>query len=153
MKYLIVVAVLASSSLAAFSQTMCTVGTANGKVAKAASVRPAVSDPSILDMTFPEFQAAAAKTDIVLLPIGSIEEHGPNLPLGTDSLLAVAQLGDVQRYLEDAGIEAVVGPPLNIGITTAGAEYESPLWWREYAYAKKILAAEPSSQIDEELTV
>jgi phage terminase large subunit-like protein len=29
--------------------------------------------------------------------------------------------------------------PLNIGITTAGAEYESPLWWREYQEAKKVL--------------
>ncbi len=30
--------------------------------------------------------------------------------------------------------------PLDLGITTAGAEYESPLWWREYEYAKKVLA-------------
>ena len=29
--------------------------------------------------------------------------------------------------------------PLDIGITTAGAEYESPLWWREYQQAKKVL--------------
>jgi hypothetical protein len=92
MKYLIFVAVLASTSLAAFSQTTCTVGSAIGKVAKAASARSAVSGPSMLDMTLPEFRAAVAKTDIVLLPIGSIEEHGPNLPLGTYSLLAVAQL-------------------------------------------------------------
>lgn len=29
--------------------------------------------------------------------------------------------------------------PLDIAITTAGAEYESPLWWREYQLAKKVL--------------
>ena len=29
--------------------------------------------------------------------------------------------------------------PLNIGITTAGAEYESPLWWGEYQQAKRVL--------------
>jgi phage terminase large subunit-like protein len=29
--------------------------------------------------------------------------------------------------------------PLDIGITTAGAEYESQLWWREYQQAKKVL--------------
>jgi len=29
--------------------------------------------------------------------------------------------------------------PLDIGITTAGAEYESQLWWRDYQYAKKVL--------------
>ena len=36
--------------------------------------------------------------------------------------------------------------PLNIGITTAGAEYESPLWWREYSYAKKVLDGSLSSK-------
>jgi phage terminase large subunit-like protein len=30
--------------------------------------------------------------------------------------------------------------PLDLAITTAGAEYESQLWWREYSYAKQILA-------------
>ena len=29
--------------------------------------------------------------------------------------------------------------PLDIGITTAGAEYESPMWWREYQHAKRVL--------------
>lgn len=29
--------------------------------------------------------------------------------------------------------------PLDIGISTAGAEYESPLWFREYSQAKKVL--------------
>lgn len=28
--------------------------------------------------------------------------------------------------------------PLDLAITTAGAEYESPLWWREYQLAKKV---------------
>lgn len=28
--------------------------------------------------------------------------------------------------------------PLDISITTAGAEYESPLWWNEYSYAKQV---------------
>jgi phage terminase large subunit-like protein len=30
--------------------------------------------------------------------------------------------------------------PLDLAITTAGAEYESQLWWREYSYAKQVLA-------------
>ena len=29
--------------------------------------------------------------------------------------------------------------PLNIGITTVGAEYESQLWWNEHDYATKVL--------------
>ena len=34
----------------------------------------------MLDMTFPEFEAAVKKTDVMLLPIGSIEEHRPSSP-------------------------------------------------------------------------
>lgn len=33
--------------------------------------------------------------------------------------------------------------PLDIQVTTAGAEYESPIWWNEYQYAKQI-QADPS---------
>lgn len=83
----------------------------------------------MLGMTFPEFGAATAKTDIALLPIGSIEEHGPNLPLATDSLLAVAELIDIQSYLRLAKIETIVGPPLNIGITNEAGD-----WTRDGIY-------------------
>jgi len=40
----------------------------------------------MLDMTFPEFEAAVKKTDIVVLPTGAIEEHNAHLPLGTDAV-------------------------------------------------------------------
>jgi creatinine amidohydrolase len=83
----------------------------------------------MLDMTFPEFGAALTKTDVALLPIGAIEEHGPNLPLATDSILAVAQLVDVRQHLQNVGIEAVVGPPLNIGITNEAGD-----WTRDGTY-------------------
>jgi len=73
--------------------------------------------PTMLDMTSPEFGAAVAKSDIALLPIGAIEEHGSHLPLGTDAVGAVAQVYYVQQYLRKAGVETVIGPPLNIGIT------------------------------------
>ncbi len=42
----------------------------------------------ISDMTMPEFESGLAKTRIVLLPFGSVEEHGPHLPLSTDTFEA-----------------------------------------------------------------
>jgi creatinine amidohydrolase/Fe(II)-dependent formamide hydrolase-like protein len=83
----------------------------------------------MLDMTFPEFEAAVARTDVVLLPIGSVEEHGPHLPLASDSIHATAFLVDVQRSLRDRGIETIVGPPLNIGITNEASD-----WSRDGTY-------------------
>jgi creatinine amidohydrolase len=85
--------------------------------------------PTMMDMTFPEFAAAVKKSDIALLSIGAIEEHGPNLPLATDSIVGVAQLVDVQRYLQQAGVGTIVGPPINIGITNEAGD-----WTRDGTY-------------------
>jgi creatinine amidohydrolase len=82
------------------------------------------TNTTMLDMTFPEFEAAVRKTDVVLLPIGSIEEHGPHLPLSTDSITAVGQFNEVQRYLHARQIETIVGPPLNVGLTSDGGDFK-----------------------------
>jgi creatinine amidohydrolase len=73
---------------------------------------------TMMDMTFPEFEAAVAKTDIALIPISAIEEHGPHLPLSTDSIIVTGQLADVQQELRERGVETIIGPLLHIGITT-----------------------------------
>jgi creatinine amidohydrolase len=44
----------------------------------------------IEDMTMPEFVAGLEKTRTVFIPFGATEEHGPHLPLSTDTLQAVA---------------------------------------------------------------
>ncbi len=36
------------------------------------------------ELTSPEFASSVTKDSVVILPIGSIEEHGPHLPLATD---------------------------------------------------------------------
>jgi creatinine amidohydrolase len=40
------------------------------------------------ELTFPEVSQRLSKTSILCLPIGSIEQHGPHLPLNTDVVLA-----------------------------------------------------------------
>ena len=43
------------------------------------------------ELTWPEAQALRAQTDTVgLIPTGALEQHGPHLPLGTDSMVAEA---------------------------------------------------------------
>jgi hypothetical protein len=77
------------------STTAITGGQSNDQRSTGASVRY----PTMLDMTFPEFEASVKKTDIVLVPIGAIEEHSSHLPLGTDAMNATAQTVQVQEYL------------------------------------------------------
>jgi creatinine amidohydrolase len=81
---------------------------------------PARAQDAMTEMTFPEFHRAIVASEAVLLPVGSIEAHGPHLPLDTDARLAEAQLRDVQAALLRQGHRTMVGPSLNIGITHEG---------------------------------
>jgi creatinine amidohydrolase len=63
---------------------------------------PAVSARLIGELTFPEVSERLGANSILCLPIGSIEQHGPHLPLNTDAVLAegmtrliVARWGEV----------------------------------------------------------
>lgn len=40
------------------------------------------------ELTMPEFEAALSRTRSVFLPVGSLEQHGAHLPLGTDTHIA-----------------------------------------------------------------
>jgi len=51
----------------------------------------------------------------VLVPVGSIEQHGPHLPLDTDTVIATAVASAAARALADAGYEALVAPALSYG--------------------------------------
>jgi Creatinine amidohydrolase len=82
-----VVLVLMSASLLVRAQTKDLKESAPGKVEKTPRPRQVANYPTMMDMTFPEFGAAVTKTDIALLSIGAIEEHGPNLPVATDAIV------------------------------------------------------------------
>lgn len=51
-------------------------------------------------MTWPEVEAASREA-VVLIPTGSLEQHGPHLPLFTDSLIATAVAEAVEARLPD----------------------------------------------------
>ena len=40
------------------------------------------------EMKWPEFSKFIKKTDFAILPVGSLEQHGPHLPFNTDVLIA-----------------------------------------------------------------
>lgn len=46
---------------------------------------PSKSPYLLEELTWPEAQARFKEVDVALLPVGSIEQHGPHLPLDTDS--------------------------------------------------------------------
>ena len=54
--------------------------------------------------------AEAAGASLVLVPLGSIEQHGPHLPLDTDTVIATAVAQGVARE-----VDAWVAPPIPYG--------------------------------------
>lgn len=65
----------------------------------------------IEEMTMPEFVSGLEKTRTVFIPFGSTEEHGPHLPLSTDTLHAV----EVGRKLARRR-PIFVAPPIPYGV-------------------------------------
>lgn len=65
----------------------------------------------LADMTWREVQDYLASSDALIVPVGTCEQHGPHLPLGTDTLIAEAFAA---RIADEAGL--VAAPTLAYGV-------------------------------------
>src|SRR5512133_1564804 len=72
----------------------------------------------IPELTMPEFVASLARTRSVILPFGSTEQHGPHLPLDTDTL----QAWDVARLVAQRR-PVFVAPPLHYGVCRSTGQH------------------------------
>lgn len=59
--------------------------------------------------------AEAEGVDLLVVPVGSLEQHGPHLPLDTDALIATAVAQGVAERLTAAGTTAWVAPVVALG--------------------------------------
>ncbi|HEY3821157.1 MAG TPA: creatininase family protein [Polyangiaceae bacterium] len=78
-----------------------------------------MTDPRRLaELTTAEVRALVANPPTaVLVPVGSVEPHGPHLPLGTDTLLSDTAAMRACDALGAKGIRAVVAPGVAYGVT------------------------------------
>jgi creatinine amidohydrolase len=61
-------------------------------------------------MTWPEVEELVSRTDMVIIPIGSLEQHGYHLPIGTDSLDGIERAKLIAQR-----VDALVAPILLAG--------------------------------------
>lgn len=65
------------------------------------------------EMTSPELAASIAAGDVVMIPVGSIEQHGPHLPVDTDIRLPMGAALAAARQRD----YLVVAPPVSWGLS------------------------------------
>ena len=70
------------------------------------------------DLSMPEFEAARDRRQTVIIPVGSLEEHGPHLPLGTDTFHALEVARRAARRQE-----VVIAPPCFYGLCRSTREH------------------------------
>src|SRR6478752_6058042 len=75
-----------------------------------------IQSRTIGDLTFQEIGTAVRPNSILCLPMGSMEQHGPHLPLNTDTVLAEAfTTRIVARWGETYDLWRL--PPIAIGLS------------------------------------
>ena len=90
-------------------------------------------------MNYREVEDYLAQNDTVIIPVGSLENHGLHLPLGTDALIPE----EIARRV-DARSPLLIAPILNYGATDdlagfAGTVFSLYLWADETWLAKRVL--------------
>jgi creatinine amidohydrolase len=96
------------------------------------------------DAAWPELQDAltARPTEVGLLPVGAIEQHGPHLPTGTDTLIATAVCERAAALVDGVVLPAVpVGVSYGHGTELPGTLSLSPALLAEVLKAHVAWAA------------
>lgn len=62
---------------------------------------------------------------VALVPVGSVEQHGPHAPLGTDLIIAEAV---AERAVAALASPAVVTPAIPVGIAAEHRQFAGSLW-------------------------
>jgi creatinine amidohydrolase len=71
----------------------------------------------MVEMTWTEVKKSAENGDIVLFPVGVIEEHGPHMDLSPDVYMAYLVCRFLKQSLERKNIHSIIAPPYYWGIS------------------------------------
>ncbi|HVH45960.1 MAG TPA: creatininase family protein [Labilithrix sp.] len=72
----------------------------------------------LAELTYEEVEALVSSgPSVAIVPVGSVEPHGPHLPLATDTTISETCADRAASKLEEAGVRAVVAPSVPYGVT------------------------------------
>lgn len=87
----------------------------------------------LMDLTRPEVEAQLARSPLVLLPAGSVEQHGPHLPTGTDTFAAQIIAHAVAERMD--GLVLPGGP---LGVTPMHAPFAGTITLTPDTYMRLV---------------
>jgi creatinine amidohydrolase len=93
-------------------------------------------DMYFANLAWPEIEARlnAARSTVLLFPVGATEPHGPHAPLSTDVLISLGTCERVARQLEgDPEMDALILPALSYGVTRYTSGFPGPIHVSEEA--------------------
>ena len=86
-----------------------------------------------IDLTQPEIAAQLKRNPLVILPAGSVEQHGPHLPAGTDILAA-----NVIAHAVAERMDGLVLPGGPLGVTPMHMPFEATLTLTPDTYQRVV---------------
>lgn len=94
----------------------------------------------LAEISWTDAEELFSESDILILPVGSTEQHGPHNPLGTDHLNAEAVSMEVGR-----STNTLVLPVIPVGVSEHHRQFPGTLWvpahvFREYVKAVALSA-------------
>lgn len=80
---------------------------------------------ALVALSYPQVEALLAQPgrSVAIIPTGSVEAHGPHLPLATDTLISDEVARRAADGLAEQGWTAVRFPPLHYGVTDWAASF------------------------------
>lgn len=87
-----------------------------------------------IQLTQPEIADALKRNPLVIIPTGSVEQHGPHLPTGTDYYASLGIAEDVAERLD-----GLVLPFCPIGVTPMHMPYEGTLTLSPETFQKLLI--------------
>lgn len=89
------------------------------------------------DLTRWEMEQVDKEETIVLIPLGALEQHGSQAPLGTDDIIAEAMTEEIKKQLEKEGEEdfpMLLFPVIPVGLSTEHKNFCGSITFRPDTY-------------------
>jgi creatinine amidohydrolase len=94
------------------------------------SLYTVIPPKTVMEMTFEEVEQLREKTDVAIVGVAAIEEHGYHLPLGMDAFFCTEIMKNAYRTLEAEGLYALLGPTIEFGVCPGAMGYAGSISMR-----------------------